>query len=429
MVESKLPRYSLLLAVSLIPLSASTCSANKAGLADRPWALHVIDDTARGADGVRLADITGEGLPDIATGFEEGGITRVFLHPGLAKAAENWLAVTVGKTPSVEDAVLADLDGDGFKDVVSCCEGKTRTIFVSWSPADKSALLKSEKWTQRPLPASVGRMQWMFATAMHIDGDNRIDLVAAGKNDNAQIGFFLAPPEPRRLDGWMWRAISPVGWVMSVISADMDGDRDPDIIISDRRGALRGCRWLENPGPSKAETAPWPCHFIGARDVEVMFMTLADLDGDGLTDVLVSAKKAQVLLFRRLDKSGDRWATSRIPYPDNMGSAKGVAAGDIDSGGRTDIVISCEHADPPKSGLKWLSCEGDPFESEWRGHELSGPAGIKFDRIELLDIDRDGDLDVLTCEERHQGRGLGVVWYENALSPPLTPPSSARPGP
>jgi len=41
---------------------------------------------------------------------------------------------------------------------------------------------------------------------------------------------------------------------------------------------------------------------------------------------------------------------------------------------------------------------------------VSGPEGIKYDRIELLDIDEDGDLDILTCEER---AGLGVIWFEN----------------
>ena len=43
-------------------------------------------------------------------------------------------------------------------------------------------------------------------------------------------------------------------------------------------------------------------------------------------------------------------------------------------------------------------------------HDIAGPQGIKFDRIELLDLDLDGDLDVMTCEEREN---LGVVWYEN----------------
>ena len=54
----------------------------------------------------------------------------------------------------------------------------------------------------------------------------------------------------------------------------------------------------------------------------------------------------------------------------------------------------------------------------WDWHQLSGPKGIKFDRIELLDIDGDGDLDVLTCEENYgtNSQGLGVIWYENPFN-------------
>lgn len=48
---------------------------------------------------------------------------------------------------------------------------------------------------------------------------------------------------------------------------------------------------------------------------------------------------------------------------------------------------------------------------------ISGPEGVKFDRIELVDLDRDGDLDILICEEHHvvgeKRMGLGVIWYEN----------------
>jgi len=36
--------------------------------------------------------------------------------------------------------------------------------------------------------------------------------------------------------------------------------------------------------------------------------------------------------------------------------------------------------------------------------------GIKFDLIQSLDLDQDGDLDIVTCEERNN---LGVIWYEN----------------
>ena len=50
--------------------------------------------------------------------------------------------------------------------------------------------------------------------------------------------------------------------------------------------------------------------------------------------------------------------------------------------------------------------------------EISGDSrGVKFDLIQLLDLDQDGDLDLLTCEERDN---LGVIWYEN---PTLRPES------
>ncbi|MCG8585099.1 MAG: VCBS repeat-containing protein, partial [Pirellulales bacterium] len=111
------------------------------------WKRHTIDASSKGADGVRLGDVNHDGLPDVVTPWEQGGVIRVYLNPGAKHAKKHWPAVTVGKVGGPEDAVFADLDGDGMLDVVSSCEGRTRSVFVHWSPRDMNDILDASAWT------------------------------------------------------------------------------------------------------------------------------------------------------------------------------------------------------------------------------------------------------------------------------------------
>ena len=398
------------------PLILQSCIFVTSGMA--AWPRHAIDDTSAGADGVRLADINGDGRMDIATGWEEGGLTRVYLHPGPEAVRQRWPSVTVGKTPSVEDAVFVDLNMDGRVDVVGCCEGAAKTVFVHWAP--EGSLLEGS-WRQEVLGPTARRMAFMFCLPLQVDGQGGVDLVIGAKGQGAQIGWLRNPSQPCEAQRYTWHEIGPAGWIMSLIAADMDGDGDQDIVTTDRKGPLRGCRWLENPGPGAAQQQPWVNHFIGARDWEVMFMQWADLDGDERRDAVVAARRSgqsAILVFERPVKGRLEWTAREIPFPVGTGIAKGVAVGDVDVDGHNDLVFSCEAAENGRRGVMWLQSRPGVEGPSWQPHDISGPEGIKFDRIELVDLDEDGDLDVLTCEEREpdaQGRhrGLGVIWYEN----------------
>ncbi len=432
-----------------------------AAAAQAAWPRHTIDDSSRGADGVRLRDVEGDGDQDIVTGWEEGGITRVYLNPGPEKAKGKWPAVTVGKTPNVEDAVFFDLDGDGACDVISCCEGRTRTVFVHWAPKEPDRHLAPDAWTTEAVPASKGRMMWMFAVPRHagIHRHGEAAIVAAGKGKGAAVGWFHIPKDKRRdLAAWTWHPLEDVGWVMSLRLAPIGTDRGFDILVSDRKGPTRGVFWLENPWAhgDPADADAWRRHDIGGKGREVMFLDCADLDGDEMYDVVVATKPRDILFCRRIEKPGGTrqprhagatvcssnresrvarpvlsgrertdwqairgtrrgstiaWEERTIRMPDTAGTAKAVAVGDIDGDGRPDLVFSCEGAAPPRSGVMWLKNTADTFASaDWPAHDISGPEGVKFDRMELVDLDGDGDLDVLTCEERAR---LGVIWYEN----------------
>jgi hypothetical protein len=238
----------------------TVCAAQSAPDTAVPWARHVIDNSSQGADGVRLADVNGDGLLDIATGWEEGGQVRVYLNPGPERAAQPWPTVTVGTVASPEDAVFTDVNGDGVLDVVSSTEGKVRTIFFHIALSDRETYLDPETWRTQALPASTNQKRWMFVLPFDVDGRNGIDLVAGAKDEGAQIGWFEAPAKPYQLAAWKWHPFYDAGWIMSLVPADIDGDGDLDILASDRKGPQRGALWIENRGKG----GNWPVHRIGA---------------------------------------------------------------------------------------------------------------------------------------------------------------------
>lgn len=383
---------------------------------EKIWKRHIIDSTLKGADGVRLLDVNNDSLMDIATGWEESGITKIYLHPGYDKVKDKWPSVVVGKTPSVEDAVFADIDNDGFFDVISSTEGDDKSIYINWAPNNSKSYLDSKQWASEIIPASQRNQMWMFTLPVQIDKSFGVDIVAGSKGNNAEVGWFQSPKNSRDLYAWKYYPISPATWIMSIVAEDVDNDGDLDLVITDRKpGSTQGLRWLENPGDSIKQTQYWKSHFIGAENLEVMFLDIADIDGDGLNEIITTeTTNNKIHYFKKLDKSGQNWKQYQIDIPFHTGTPKAVKVGDINMDGNMDIVYSSENA-KNKTGLIWLAYEDSVTDEKWKWYDISGVTGIKYDLIKLIDIDGDGDLDILTCEERHgkENKGLGVIWYEN----------------
>ena len=334
---------SLGIAVSTTNTATAAESVAVAG-AGPVWERHVLDASSRGADGVKLGDINADGLPDVVTGWEEGGQVRVYLNPGPVKARDLWPHVAVGRISSPEDAVFADLDGDGRLEVVSCTEGKTRTVFWHRFSGNAADLLAADSWHTSAFPATQGAQAWMQALAIDLDGQHGRDLLLGSKNPNAAIGWLQSPPAPDDLAGWRYHRLRDAAWIMSLEAHDMDADGDLDVIFSDRKGARSGVYWLENPGVAAVrEQEAWTERPIGAHGREVMFVDLTDLDGDGGVDVAAAVKPADIVLFRQQASGSFQEDIIHLDAA-NLGDAKAVKAADVNCDGRRDLLFTCENA-------------------------------------------------------------------------------------
>ncbi|MEP3478160.1 MAG: VCBS repeat-containing protein [Fuerstiella sp.] len=373
-----------------------------ASLADE-WKLHTIDDGSRGADGVRLGDFDQDGQLDIVTGWEEGGQIRICFQPNgtenqTQRIRSQWPTVTIGKVSSPEDAMAVDVNGDGWLDVVSCCEGKTKNVFVHLNPGSAKSVASASAWRTKPLLGAAGVTRWMYCCSV----DENL-LVFGSKEPAGQITLCdLSQQKPR------WQKLRNCDWVMSLEAVDFDQDGDRDILYSDRKGANRQVGWLQNPGNTDG---PWIDRLIGGDDREVMFLDILKQTNSsntkaGLFTVACQTKDGGLLLLEASTDGKRPWQQTELPKPMGTGSGKGVSWGDIDLDGQPDLVCSCEHAGD-KVGVYWMQRK----DSGWQFRDISGnQSGTKFDQIALLDLDGDGDLDVITCEERNN---LGVIWYEN----------------
>ena len=396
-----------LYALIFLSIAATTILETETVIAET-WKRHTIDSSdrgagKRGADGVRILDVNGDGLLDITTGWEEGGAVVVYLNPGPNKADDRWPAVTVGSIKGVEDAVSVDLDGDGAIDVVSCAEGKLNNVFVHWAPKSKIDYLETKSWKTEAFTKSTGR-RWMFAMPMDVNRDGRVDLVVGSKNNDAMIGWLENPENSRDTAAWKLHPLAKASWIMSIQSVDLDADNHPDILYSDRFGKESGIYWLKNPGNS---TGMWKRRLVGGKNKQVMFLTSGKLSPDDTATTVICATLNGELVCCESESTG-KWSETILPLPFGLKAGKGVAIADINGDARPDIVTTAE-AQREKDEMIAVSWKENRPDG-WVDHAISDQQGRKFDRIEMLDLDGDGDLDLLTCEEVHD---LGVFWYEN----------------
>jgi hypothetical protein len=321
------------------------------------------------------------------------------------------------KAGDTEDSVFGDLDGDGAFEVVTANE-TTHELFIHWAPQTPTSYLDARLWTRSRLDESA--RLWREAAVAQLDGELGLDVIG-GIESRETLGqtlyWYRAPSDPRNM-AWQEYLISDETYtILSIEPIDMDGDGDLDIVT----GARFIVAWLENPSPEFNPRKPWDLRKVEFIGCEASFLALEDIDRDNRIDIVATDYRypatAQVATWYRNEGYGPTFSSHTIcvrggrPFSGYKNGTKGVVCGDVNQDGKADLVFTTHVGNG--SRVFWLEHSGSPTDIWWQLHDIRAMEDAteeKYDDVQLVDLDRDGDLDVLTSEENRQ---LGVVWFGN----------------
>jgi hypothetical protein len=130
-----------------------------------------------------------------------------------------------------------------------------------------------------------------------------------------------------------------------------------------------------------------------------------DIDSDGYPDLLAASASGGGLFWYQYPD----WTKHRIA---DGTFTTDMAVADIDGDGHLDVVI------PSDQGLMWFqnpqSGGGDPAADPWLATNIS-PEGARMHDVEVVDLDRDGQLDIVTRHQSGFGKMLGNqvhIWVQ-----------------
>lgn len=178
----------------------------------------------------------------------------------------------------------------------------------------------------------------------------------------------------------------------SNLAVDVDEDGDQDIVSVNYRS--QSLYWCKNPGSVEEETL-WEQFTIDEPGPSETGR-LVDMDGDGKMDILPNGTKfAAWYEFTVHEKDPVIWTRHDLPA-ELVGH--GIGAGDLNGDGRTDLV--CPNG--------WAEAPADPRKGRWIWHPeftLARDCGLP---ILCLDVDQDGDTDLVWG----RGHDIGLYWTE-----------------
>ncbi len=342
-----------------------------------------------------VGDLDQDGALDVVAAGRDG-LIRLWHNPlaGTQAFTTAWDSPTVVGRPGeeVSQVALVDSDRNGWLDIVAVMSG-TSPVVRLWQNPLTGAQPFTTPWVVSNTLGSLGSGGLSVVVA-DFDSNGTPD-IAVGDAAGA-LTAWSNPLTGMQAFTTSWTISVSVGHSSAPLGAlavgDFDLDGQPDLAGGTEGSPAEVLVWRNSGAPMGGN---WPTSTVGTRPNPVYDLAVADFELDGDMDIVSGnggADSGDVLLWPNvhLHRAAAFNRAGVVAGTVNRFGTGGGLTGDLDQDGHPDIV----------AGFAFMSAwrnSGDPFGSGWNTHSL-GWASNAIPKV-LADMDRDGDLDMITAKQ------------------------------
>lgn len=359
----------------------------------------IIHAEAGWGETIKAADLDGDGDEDLLLAAPLPGNAEVAWFERLGDGTFGPKQV-ISETDLLAATVYpSDVDADGDLDVVWGSWADQQLI--GWFENRGDGSFEQRRIISREAAST------KTVTAGDVDQDGYPDVLSASFDDDTIAWYrnrggnsfgsqrIVNEPDP---DGRERSQQGNADGATSVHPVDLNGDGRLDVLTGSYADGK--VAWHENIGAEFGAQ-----QVIMSEATSLLKVTAADIDDDGMPDVLAAyeADHGNVSWFE--NRGGGKFSERRVISPDSSG-ATSVRAVDLDGDGDLDVAMTSEDDDT----VAWF----EHTETGFGPQQVVSTAYPRPDEVVPSDVDGDGDEDLIVSYSSDQGpEKVMIAWFEN----------------